>query len=90
VTDPRVDAAPLLEVPADPLALRARRHAYASAVAQLKSTPPAGHPIVDAWEFYRAAWAKLDEATQERVDEEFRMRHRCKGTLVCSYAARVA
>lgn len=90
MTDARATAAAPLEVPDDPLALRARRHAYASAIAQLKSTPWPGHPIYDAWEFYREAWAKLDEATQARVDEEFSVRHRCKGTLVCSYAARVA
>lgn len=79
-----------LDVPTEPLALRARRHAWAAVIARLPSTPRTDSPLVLAWEAHREAWSKLDEATQDRVDEEFRMRHRCKGTLVCSYAARVA
>ena len=80
-----------LDVPTEPLALRARRHAWAAVVARLPSTPRADNPLMLAWEAHRESWAKLDGATQARVDAEFRRRHRCAATLVtCPYAARVA
>ena len=75
-----------LDVPTEPLALRAR----------LPSTPRADSPLVQAWEAHRAAWAELAadvRAADVRAatDAEFRRRHRCPGPLTsCPYAARVA
>lgn len=72
--------------PADEaLALRARRHAYAAAVARLPSTPTPQHKLVQQWEALRDAWA-----AQRRADDEFRARHRCAGgsLMTCTYARR--
>ena len=77
--------------PADEaLALRARRHAYAAAVARLPSTPTPQHKLVQQWEALRDAWAALPEAEQRRADDEFRARHRCAGgsLMTCTYARR--
>lgn len=79
-----------LDVPTEPLALRARRHAWAAVIARLPSTPRTDSPLVLAWEAHREAWAKLDGATQTRVDDEFRRRHRCPGLVTCRSSERVA
>lgn len=74
----------------DALALRARRHAYAAAVARMPSTPTPQNRTVQRWESLRNAWAALPADEQRRVDDEFRARHRCAGgsLLTCTYARR--
>jgi len=78
-----------LDVPTEPLALRARRHAWAAVVARLPSTPRTDSPLVLAWEAHRAAWEALPADVRAAVDE-FRRRHRCPGLITCRSAERVA
>lgn len=79
-----------LDVPTEPLALRARRHAWAAAIARLPSTPRADSPLMLAWEAHRAAWEALPADVRTAVDDEFRRRHRCPGLTTCRSAERVA
>jgi hypothetical protein len=79
-----------LDVPTEPLALRARRHAWAAVIARLPSTPRADSPLVQAWEAHRAAWAELAADVRAATDAEFRRRHRCPGLATCRSAERVA
>jgi hypothetical protein len=79
-----------LDVPTEPLALRARRHAWAAVVARLPSTPRADNPLVIAWEAHREAWGALPADVRTAVDDEFRRRHRCPGLTTCRSAERVA
>ena len=56
---------------ADPLALRARLHAWAAAVADA----PKDRALAAAWDRYRAAWWALDEDTRRRAEAAFFAKH---------------
>lgn len=79
-------------IPADPLALRARVHAWAAAVADLDA-PGAddARPLVAAWDRYRAAWWALPDAARLAAEGAFLAKHpKCPMAvfLPCPLAAR--
>ncbi len=65
MTPPRADAVASLDVPTEPLALRARRHAWAAVIARLPSTPRTDSPLMLAWEAHRTAWDALPADVRE-------------------------
>lgn len=60
-----------MEIPADPLALRARLHAWAAAVADA----PKDRALAAAWDRYRAAWWALPEDARRRAEAAFFAKH---------------
>lgn len=63
-------------IPADPLALRARVHAWAAAVSDLAAPgAAAARPLVAAWDRYRAAWWALPDAVRLAAEGAFLAKH---------------